>query len=206
MPTGYTSDIAKGISFEEFALGCARAFGACIDMRDDPMDTPIPEKFEPSSYNTRQYYEAVKEKKAFDALSQPKRKIKFEAYRDEKIEYLQKSIAEKKALKKKYKAMLEKAKKFDPPTKEHVNFKNFMISQLNESMDFDCDYSHSQKELNEALTYTGGYNFEIWEMNQLTMLARDIEYHKKEQAEENERACTRTDWVKTLRAAIKKVR
>jgi len=40
----------KGQSFEEFILGCAKAFGACIMMRDDSLDKPIPEKFEPSDY------------------------------------------------------------------------------------------------------------------------------------------------------------
>lgn len=28
MPSGYTCGIEKGITFKEFALGCARAFGA----------------------------------------------------------------------------------------------------------------------------------------------------------------------------------
>ena len=38
MPTGYTLDLYNGkdITFEEFVLKCARAFGALIDMRDEP--------------------------------------------------------------------------------------------------------------------------------------------------------------------------
>ena len=37
MPTGYTADIYEGndVSFRDFALKCARAFGACIEQRDD---------------------------------------------------------------------------------------------------------------------------------------------------------------------------
>lgn len=27
MPTGYTAEVQKGISFDKYALGCARAFG-----------------------------------------------------------------------------------------------------------------------------------------------------------------------------------
>jgi len=40
MPTGYTTDIYNGkdVSFRDFALNCARAFGACIMQRDDPAD------------------------------------------------------------------------------------------------------------------------------------------------------------------------
>jgi hypothetical protein len=52
MPTGYTADVQNGTVTElrDFALSCARAFGACIMMRDDPPGTPIPDQFEPSSY------------------------------------------------------------------------------------------------------------------------------------------------------------
>ena len=37
MATGYTMDIydGKNVSFEDFCLSCARAFGACILQRDD---------------------------------------------------------------------------------------------------------------------------------------------------------------------------
>ena len=43
MPTGYTADIQDGkiTTLREYALSCARAFGALIMMRDDPHDAPI---------------------------------------------------------------------------------------------------------------------------------------------------------------------
>ena len=53
MPTGYTSKIADGIGFKDFALSCARAFGACIEMRDDPSDKPIPNEFKPNDYHKK---------------------------------------------------------------------------------------------------------------------------------------------------------
>ena len=34
MPTGYTYKIGEGASFKEFVMACARAFGACVEMRD----------------------------------------------------------------------------------------------------------------------------------------------------------------------------
>ena len=51
MPTGYTDAIKDGITFQQFAMNCARAFGACVTMRDDPSDKPIPERFEPSAWH-----------------------------------------------------------------------------------------------------------------------------------------------------------
>ena len=44
MPTGYTYDLydGKDIEFPDFVMKCARAFGALIEIRDDPMDAAIP--------------------------------------------------------------------------------------------------------------------------------------------------------------------
>ena len=38
MPTGYTSKIADNISFRDFVLTCAGAFGACVEQRDNDMN------------------------------------------------------------------------------------------------------------------------------------------------------------------------
>lgn len=56
MPTGYTEAVQSGevTEFRDFALRCARAMGALIMMRDDPMDAPIPDEFKPSDWNRKQ--------------------------------------------------------------------------------------------------------------------------------------------------------
>lgn len=41
IPTGYTADIAKDISFREYAISCMKNFGATIVMRDAPIDASI---------------------------------------------------------------------------------------------------------------------------------------------------------------------
>lgn len=58
MPSAYTAPVQDGkiTEFKDFAILCARAFGACIDMRDDPLDKPIPEAFSPV---TKHYDEAL---------------------------------------------------------------------------------------------------------------------------------------------------
>ena len=62
MPTGYTSDIydGKDISFREYALKCARNFGAYVEMRDSSLDTEMPTEFEPSTYYRDKLDEALK--------------------------------------------------------------------------------------------------------------------------------------------------
>ena len=63
MPTGYTEDIYNGkdVTFKDFALKCARAFGACVHQRDDDANDP-PKLREP---NTGYYEERLKKAKAF---------------------------------------------------------------------------------------------------------------------------------------------
>lgn len=55
MPTGYTADVQSGkvTDFAEYAMNCARAFGALVLMRDDPSDADIPERFELLSITSR---------------------------------------------------------------------------------------------------------------------------------------------------------
>lgn len=48
----------ENFTFPEFAMRCARNFGALIMMRDEPLDAPIPEKFEPSGYYKKEYEKA----------------------------------------------------------------------------------------------------------------------------------------------------
>ena len=57
MPTGYTAEIKDGISFETYALKCARAFGACIMQRDDNSNSGAKLQ-EPSDYHYKQVAEA----------------------------------------------------------------------------------------------------------------------------------------------------
>ena len=56
MPTGYTADIQDGTTTDlrDFALACARNFGAVIHMRDEPRDAPIPLRVPPARTN---YYD-----------------------------------------------------------------------------------------------------------------------------------------------------
>jgi len=65
MLTGHTACIKAGVSFEEFAIGCACAFSAYINMRDDPSDAAVSEEFEPDKY----YKDSLAKQKKRKSLS-----------------------------------------------------------------------------------------------------------------------------------------
>lgn len=200
MPTGYTAAIGegKGITFEKFILQCARAFGACIEMRDEPMDKPIPDEFKPSDYSKKQLAEANKLVEALDAMTDAECAKKARSEYDESVKYHKEGIAKNATLKSKYEEMLAKVEAWTPPSPDHEGLKKFMREQIAESIQFDCGGSYHADALNQLRVQTGAE----WRKSAIEKARKDIAYHSKSQAEENERAAKRTLWVRQLRESI----
>ena len=188
MPSGYTENIyyGKEVAFKDFALGCARAFGACVMQRDDPADAK-PKIMPEESYHT----EELKKLKKFEKPTE----AQFKSYVKKTIADNKKSIKEKNELKKRYSDILEKAKNWQPPTKEHEGLKKFMIGQLTDSMSFDCGgldhYEHELKVVS-AMTYKDYVTKKLAEHN------RHIEYHKEYEARDLNNIKQRNKWIKNL--------
>jgi hypothetical protein len=187
MPSGYTENIyyGKEVTFKDFALGCARAFGACVMQRDDPANVK-PKIMPEESYHT----EELKKLKKFEKPT----KAQFDSYVKETIADYEKSIKEKNELKKRYSDILEKAKNWQPPTKEHEGLKKFMIEQLTDSSSFDCGVSFYESELASlyAMTYKDYVKKKLAEYN------RSIEYHKEYEAKDLFNIKQRNKWIKDL--------
>lgn len=195
MPTGYTADLydGKDQSFPEFALACARAFGALILMRDDPKDAPIPDEFAPDDYHVKKIAEARAE---FDRLvSMTNVEADAEAVRlaDEWDAARAAEEATRLARKARYEAMRDEAEAWDPPTSEHQGLKEFMVKQLTESIDFDCFTYEFPSPPRDGST---------WRHEAVAKAKRDIEYHTAEHAKEVERAAGRSAWVQALRHSL----
>ncbi len=138
MPTGLTYKIYDGdnMSLKDFALACAKHFVNC-DGDDLPHDNPP--VFEVPDYYKNEIIILLDElKKWLEALQHPQ---DFQKQLDD--EY-QKHMEENKAYEKqrterknRYLIMLNKTNSWNPPT-DLLPLKEFMVKQLNESMDFDC--------------------------------------------------------------------
>ena len=134
MPTGYTYKVSEGkiTTLKDYALECARAFGALIHMRDEPMDAPIPDIVPLSKH----YYEAVKnaieELEAFSNVNYEEA-----AYDDYSAEKRRRDIyiEEQKLTKARYNAMFEKVNVWDCKVE---GIKKFMLEQLDLSIKNDC--------------------------------------------------------------------
>jgi hypothetical protein len=196
MPTGYTADVQSGKITElpDFAMQCARAFGALISLRDEPSNAPIPDEFKPSSYNATKLEEAHAELVNLQAMTNEERRHAASETHKKAIASWDKYEAEKVAQRERYAAMLEKVDAWEPPGPDHFEMKKFMRDQLSESTRFDCGESYSSRPEPQTA--------DVWFSDAVAKATKDIAYHTKEHAMEVERANTRTKWVSDLRKSL----
>lgn len=193
MPTGYTAKIGEGQSFEDFVLGCARAFGACIMQRDDPMSDK-PTLQEPSTYHSEKLEEAQAQLAEFLGMTEDEKLDYGRQCKEEAIFRAEESLAKNKALAAKYDDMMDKVEAWTPPTFEHEELKQFMLNQIQESKRFDCMSSYYKDELAKAKTQTP---FQFYQ-KMIDSIAWNIKYHSEESIKDVERTLGRNDWIKKL--------
>ncbi len=195
MPTGYTAAIKDGISFKKYAMDCARAFGACIDMRDEPADKEIPAAFELSNYHVAKIEEAVAEIASIAALTMTECVAGAQADYDSEVERWAETKRKSDELKDKYEAMLAEVQAWKPPTPEHEELKRFMRDQILESIRFDCRDDEFERQI-PRLTATE------WLAKKTEAANRSLAYHTAEHAKEVQRNEGRTAWVSALRQSL----
>lgn len=199
MPTGYTAAIKDGISFKEYAMSCARAFGALVMMRDEPANAPIPDEFKPTDYHIKALEKAQSELKRIQSLTDDDCQREMEKERKEKIEHAEKGISETNVLRQKYNTMLLQAKAYIPPAPDHEGFKKFMVEQIEQSIDFDCSTDYYRNEVKKFPKDIGA-----WRGQKIDKAMWDINYHTKENTEEIHRTNSRNLWIKQLRESLEK--
>jgi hypothetical protein len=183
-------DVGDGkiTTLREFALRCARGMGACIMMRDEPWDAPIPERFEPSlDYHKRELAKATELLKDADDLSDDecasRAKSDFEAAMASHATYQAKKEEENG----RYRAMLDAVEAWET---EAEGIKEFMSEQLRISID---------KHVSEAPKEMTG---EEWRKETARKALWSIAYHEKEIAEEIHRTEMRNLWLAALRRSL----
>lgn len=194
MPTGYTAGVQDGsiTEFKDFAMQCARTFGALVMMRDDPMDSPIP-KFEPhTSYHDKAEAEARALLIELDAMTVDTLSKRWNAEREESMQRWEESEAKRKEQRARYEAMLVQVYAWNPPTSDHTGLKDFMVKQLEESIEFDA--RPWPPPVMESPSN--------WFTRKKVEAERDIAYHVAERKKEIERTEGRNQWVKQLRDSL----
>jgi len=193
MATGYTSAIEKGISFKQFVLNCSRAFGALITMRDDPKDAPIPDELKPTDYHLKALAKAQAELAHLESLSFKGAAKKAEADFIKALAEYDADRDKDRELERKYDAMLRQVWAWTPPTPDHQGLKDFMVSQITESIRWDCGYNRERPTLKTPQEWlTKSKESALWSIN----------YHTRENEKEVERCEGRTKWIRDLKKSL----
>lgn len=195
MPTGYTSDLYNGkdVSFSEFVLGCSRAFGALILMRDDPRDTPIPDEIKAdTSYHSERVAAAYDLQDELAKWTPEDAEKAAQSAYDAEVKRWKEYEKERIALWQRYQDMLVQVIAWEPPTPDHVGLKDFMVEQIETSIKFDASPSSPPVKLSGP----------EYASKEVQRAMRDISYHTEEIEKELDRAENRTAWVKALKDSL----
>lgn len=198
MPTGYTAPIYNGdnISFKDFVLRCARQFGALYHMREEPMDAPI-KKRKLDTYYLEGLKEAIKDLEEFSA-NPPTRDSLAKEWADRLAKLKEedaKRNKERHELRTRYIAMLRQVQAWVPPTDEHRNLKEFMISQIQDSIEYDC---HIWNDADKFPT------MEQYIENSLSCkhLEKEVEYYQEQWEKEVKRCEEANKWIEDLEKSL----
>jgi len=196
MPSGYTANIKDGITFEQFAMNCARAFGACIELRDEGGDgSNIPEKFTASPYHKEHLEESQQKLKDFLTLTTKDLEQLAQAKYEQDIVSYKERVKEDLDLLANYEYMLEKANQWQIPSDDHAKLKEFMIQQITDSIKWDCNNTREEPTLEDAETYF---------QRKVKQLKRNVAYHQEQMLEEELKCAKNTLWITQLRNSLEK--
>jgi len=199
MPSGYTYKINEGkeeVTGKSFVMDCAKAFGACISMRDDPSSMPIPEEFKASTYHLEQL--EVARGKLAEAINlsfedcEKAVKINYEGSLRDREE----ALKSKEEMKSRYLKVLEEVKAWEVPSDEHIKLKEFAVNQIEESIKWDCNtsyYTDHEIKMEDVHEYRE---------RQIKRFEEDIIYYTKGNKEELDRINERNLWIKQLRDSL----
>lgn len=146
MPSAYTEGVQKGTitEFRDFAELCLRSRGVAVTLRDEPLSLRVPDEMVLDEY----YYTSITQAEAElaeaqvldgEQLLQETYEVNHAAKR-RNLEREQERALERR----RYEEMLAHARAWQPPTPEHDDLKDFMVSQLEDSLDFDCGSTYSE--------------------------------------------------------------
>lgn len=199
MPTGFTAGILDGEikTFSEFAKKCMRAFGATIHMRDEDIDKEYEER-RPSDYHVEEYEKAEKALNEINSMDDNELiKLHLKELEVEK-DRIVKSIEKANSDRSKLTDMANQITRWNPPTDEHTNFKNFMLDQIQKTIEFDCHTDYYERRLRNIDESLSSMNPSEIRSEKIQEIKEDILYHETEHAAELKRCRDSNKWAKDL--------
>jgi len=166
--------------------------GALVMMRDDPWDKPIPERFEPSDFYTRELAKVQAELADLRAMTPDQWQAAADAELAERVASHDRWLADKREQRARYDAMIAQVEAWENPPE---GIKSFMLEQLNGARDFDCREGPYWQSLDAQ---TG----EEWKAAREEELTDKSARYAKEQQKEIDRTEGCNAWIAQLRRSL----
>lgn len=186
MPTGYTSKVQDGeiTELKDFILNCAKGFGAFSKVKLDPSNNQLI-LAEVGEYYERKLEECTRKLAKYNSMTDDEIKIEIGKSVSENIksmiEYRDKFYKQLKN----YNDMISKVERWEVPSEEHRELKNFALKQLNDSRNFDCseDFldTYCKMPTEEDIP-----SISEWRNKHINKVLKDIAYYSKELIKERD--------------------
>lgn len=137
MPTGYTAAVQDGSisTLRDYALLCARVFGAFLHMRDEPFDAPLTL---PPPADTAYYDQQIAEAERILALPLADLQTMASVQNAEALRRHNERESDRAMHEMRYRALLAQARAWVKPSEDFAEFKAFLVKQLEDSIVWDC--------------------------------------------------------------------
>lgn len=200
MATGYTYPVAEGelTSAPEFIRRCARAMGALVMLRDEPLSAPIPDTLPTSSsYNQDRLVEIDGKLAQLDGLRSEELDRMFEEAREAAITRDHERFERARVERVRLKNMRDAISDWTPPRSDFFTLKNFMLEQLDLSLRVTTPPIGLNTSAFDA--YSGP---EEWLQKQRTDLASQRAACVAAIAKEQDNDASRQEWWDVLRESL----
>lgn len=139
MATGLTAQIPNGLTFPEFALRCARQFGPTIRQRDDDTDVPPKLPKNDAERHKREAAEYLQRQQEMLNMGDQQKIDWGKTEKERELNYLYEAYEKRRQDAIAYVLMYMQAMEWQPPSPRHQKLKDFMLTQISETIDWDCD-------------------------------------------------------------------
>lgn len=195
MPTGYTAIIEEkdGATFEEFVWRCARAFGALVEMREDSLDTEVPERLKVDAYYVQVVCDAEAGLVRLKAMNREETSAAAaKEYADAKAAYRE-SVERAAVLRDRYAAMRAKVVLWKPPTEGHAGLRSFMLEQIDL-----CTRNGVGPFCSPPTRQSGS----AWHARRMAWAAEEVERSQERLRVAEALVAARNEWIDALRKSV----
>lgn len=203
MPTGYTAGIIDGTTkdFKAYAKDCMRNFGACIHMRDSKFS----DEWKPdtvSDYHPKEIVRLEKEQRELAAMTDADLLALRKKQLNRDIRYHKKGIQKQAETESILNKFLVQSKAFEAPTAEHTGIRDFMIKQIEDTIDFDCRSTYHADNVLKAQDELKSLDVVKIRSDKQEAIQKDLAYHKEHLEQDKKRVAGRNKWVTDFLASL----